>query len=119
MRNVAPNKLVDILAETERNPASNSKTQEQEGSSLENDQLSKDMDVDVLAELKDNMMIVQELKNKEKDLQEKMNILESWKQIKTLAYQVQQASTYLKMANIQSSSEQPSSTASITTENIH
>ena len=86
MRNIALNESVNMLAETERNLANNGTILEQEGSSLGNNQLSKGMDVDVPKKLKDNVMIVQELKDKERKLQEKMNILESWEQIKTLAY---------------------------------
>ena len=48
-----------------------------------------------------------------------MDILESWEQIKTLAYQVQQVSKHLEMASTWSASKQPSSMASITTENIY
>ena len=58
MRNTAPNKLVDMPAETKRNPANDSTTPEQEGSLLGNDQLSKGMDVDTPEKSKDNTMIV-------------------------------------------------------------
>ena len=58
MRNTAPNELVNMPAETERNLANNGTTPEQEGSSLGNDQLSKSMDVDAPEKSKDNVMIV-------------------------------------------------------------
>ena len=58
MRNTAPNKLVNMLAETERNLANNSTTPEQEESSSGNDQLSKGIDIDALEKLKDSVTIV-------------------------------------------------------------